>query len=115
MQKLFETNLNQNADALPRTIDADIVFTGAPYIIYEQFQLDDGLETYLAETMQSEHVLRTRIKLTPYQKLFWLVTDTESRIVYFPGANKQLSFFTISLVYDKNDQHRSIYNNYKAE
>ena len=51
MQKLFETNLNQNADALPRTVDADIVFTGAPYIIYEQFQLDDSFKTYLEETM----------------------------------------------------------------
>ena len=27
MQRLFETNFNQNADALPRTVDADIVFT----------------------------------------------------------------------------------------
>ena len=96
MQKLFETNLNQKADALPRTEDADIVFTGAPYIIYEQFQLDDSFKTYLEETMQSEHVLRTRIKPEPYQKLFRLVNGTESRIVYFTGTNKQFSFFTIS-------------------
>ena len=93
MQKLFETNLNQNADALPRTVDADIVFTGAPYIIYKQFQLNDSFKTYLEETMQFEHVLRTRIKPTPYQKLFRLVTGTEFRIVYFTGANKQFSFF----------------------
>ena len=39
MQKLFETNINQNADALRRTVDADIVFTGARYIMHEQFQL----------------------------------------------------------------------------
>ena len=30
MQRMFETNINQNANALPRTVDADIVFTGAP-------------------------------------------------------------------------------------
>ena len=33
MQRLFETNVNQNVDVLPRTVDADIVFTGAPYIM----------------------------------------------------------------------------------
>ena len=37
MQKLFETNVNQNADALPRTVDADIVFTGAMCIMYNSF------------------------------------------------------------------------------
>ena len=34
MQKRFETNVNQTANALPRTVDADIVFTRAPYIMY---------------------------------------------------------------------------------
>ena len=29
MQNLFETNVNQNADALPRTVKDDFVFTGA--------------------------------------------------------------------------------------
>ena len=45
MQKFFETNINQAADALPRTVDADIVFTSAPYIMYEQFKLDDNFRT----------------------------------------------------------------------
>ena len=39
MQKLFETNRNQTADALPRTVNAD---TSAPYIMYEQFKLDNN-------------------------------------------------------------------------
>ena len=64
MQKLFETNVNQNVDALRRIVDADIVFTGAPYIMYEQFQLDDNFKTYLEGAMQSQHVLRTGIKPT---------------------------------------------------
>ena len=35
MKKPFETNVNQNENALPRTVDAaDIVFTGALYIMY---------------------------------------------------------------------------------
>ena len=42
MQRLFETNVNQAADALPRTYDPEIIFTSAPYIMYEQLKLDDN-------------------------------------------------------------------------
>ena len=112
MQKLFETNRNQTADALPRTVDAD---TSAPYIMYEQFKLDNNFRTYLEGVMLSEHVLGTGIKPTPYQKSFELVSGTESRIANFQVANKQFSFLSISLVYDKSDQHRSIYDSYNAE
>ena len=38
MKKLFETNVNQNENALPRTVDAaDIVITGALHIITNSF------------------------------------------------------------------------------
>ena len=77
MQKLFETNTNQSTDPLPTGVDADVVFTGVPYIMYKQFQLDDNFKTYLEGTMQSKHVLRTRIKPTPYPKLFELVRSIE--------------------------------------
>ena len=40
---------------------------------------------------------------------------SESPVVGFTGANNQFSFFAISLVYDKSDQHRSIYGSYNAE
>ena len=93
MQKLLETNRNQTADALPRTVNADIVITSAPYIMYEQFKLDDNFRTYLKGVMLSEHVLRTRIKPTPYQKSFELVSGTESRLVNF---QQQISNFLFS-------------------
>ena len=115
MQKLFETNKNQTADALPKVVNADIVFTSAPYIFYEQFKLDDNFITNLEGVMSSEDVLRTGIKPTPYQKSFKLNSGTESRTVNFQAANKQFSFLSISLVYDKGDQHRSIYDSYNAE
>ena len=52
MKKLFETNVNQNENALPRTVDAaDIVITGALHIMYKQFQLDDNFKTYLEGPM----------------------------------------------------------------
>ena len=65
--------------------------------------------------MLSEHVVRTGIKPTPYQKSFELVSGTESRVINFQAANKQFSFLAISLVYDKSDEHRSIYDNYNVE
>ena len=34
LQKLFETNVNQTVDALPKTVDVDIAFTGPTYIMY---------------------------------------------------------------------------------
>ena len=65
--------------------------------------------------MLSERVFRTklelefRIKPTPYQKFFELVVEN------FQAANKQFSFLKIPLVYDRSDQHRSVYNSYNTE
>ena len=65
--------------------------------------------------MLSERVLRTGIKPTPYQKSFELMVGTESRVLNFQATNKQFSFLTISLVYDRSDQHRSVYDSYNTE
>ena len=114
-QRLFETNVNQAVDAPPRTVHAEIIFTSAPYIMREQLKLDSNYQTYLEGVMLSERVLRTGIKPTPYQKSFELVVVTKSRVVNFQAANKQFSFLTISLVYDRSDQHRSVYDSYNTE
>ena len=58
--------------------------------------------------MLSERVLRTGIKPTLYQKSFELVIGTESRVLNIQAANKQFSFFTISLVFDRSDQQVSV-------
>ena len=83
IQRLFETNVNQSANTLQTSVNAGIVFTSAPYIMYKQFILDNKFRTNLEGTMVSEHVLRTGIKSTPYQKSFELVAGTESRVVNF--------------------------------
>ena len=115
MQRLFKTNVNQTADALPKTVDAEIIFTSAPYIMYEQLKLDNNYQTYLEGVMLAEPVLGTGIKPTSYQKSFEFVVATESRVVNFQAANKQFSFLTILLVCDRNDQHISIYDSYNTE
>ena len=48
-------------------------------------------------------------------KSFELVVGTESGVVNLQAANKQFSSLTISLVYDKSDQHRSVYDSYNTE
>ena len=83
MQRLFETNENQATNALPTSVDTSIILTSAPFILYEQFKLDNNFRTNLEGKMISDHVLRTEIKSTPYQKSFELVTSTQSRVVNF--------------------------------
>ena len=45
-------------------IDASIIFMSAPYIMYEQFKLDDNFSAYLEGKLISEHVLRRGSKQT---------------------------------------------------
>ena len=113
MQKLFETNLT--ASNLPTSVDAEIIFNSAPYIQYDQIKLDDSFKKYLEGTLISEHVLRTEIKPIPYLKTYEIVRGSQSHIVNFRGANKQFSFLEISLVYNKNDQHKTVYDSYDVE
>lgn len=56
--------------------------------MFEQFKLDDNCRTYLEEVILPEHVLRTGIKPTPYQKSFELASVTESKVVGFQAVNK---------------------------
>ena len=54
--------------------------------------------------------MRTGIQRTPYQKSYELVTGSQSRTIDFNNAYKQFSFLEVSLVFDRNDKHLSIYN-----
>ena len=60
---------------LPTSVDAEAIIASASYIQYEQFQLEDNFRTYLEGTLQSEHVIITGIKPTPYQKPYELVVS----------------------------------------
>ena len=68
-QKLFETKANQANDALPTSVDAKMLLTATPYLLFEQFKLDDNYRAYLQGTMISNKVLRTGIKKLPIKKL----------------------------------------------
>ena len=104
------------AAALPTTDpDAKVYFSSTPYIQYETFKLNDTFDAYLRKALQSKRVLRTGIKPSPYQKTYEINTGTQSAVIEFKGVNKQFSFLEISLVYDKSEQHNSVYDSYNAE
>ena len=65
--------------------------------------------------MISNQVLRTGLKLSPYQKSYELVSGSQSKTITFTNAFKQFEFLEFSLVYDKSDQHLTTYDSYNAE
>ena len=95
--------------------DANIYFNSTPYIQHEIFKLNDTFDAYLRKTLQSKRVLRTGIKPSPYQKTYEINVETQTAVIEFKGVNKQFSFLEISLVYDKSEQHNSVYDSYNAE
>ena len=107
---------NQAAAAgLPNNVDTKIILHSAPYILYYQFDLDDNFRIYLEGTMFSEDSLRTALQRTPLQKSYEMAVGSQSRTITFNNAFKQFSFIEILLVYDRSDQHLSIYDSYNAE
>ena len=116
MQRLFESNANLAAGtAFPNTVDAKIILYSVPYLHYQQFSLEDTYRTYLESAMVSNQVLRTGIKLAPYQKSYEIVATGQSKTFTFSNAFKQFEFLEFSLVFDKSDQHLNIYDSYNAE
>ena len=64
---------------------------------------------------KDETVLRMGVLPAPYQQLFEINKDIQSLTVTFKGAQKQLEWLEISLVYDKSYQHLAIYDSYDLE
>ena len=65
--------------------------------------------------MDSEHMLKTRIKPTLYEKLCsnsYAILNLEWEIFQ---EKINIYFFAILLVYDKSNQHKSIYTSYNVE
>ena len=114
-QKLFEKKANQANDELPTSVDAKIILTATPYLLFKQLKLGDNYCAYLERIMISNKVLRTSIKKTPYQKTYKVIRGAQSRTITFDSSNKQFSFLEISLVFDSSHQHKSIYDSYNAE
>ena len=114
--KLFESNANLASDAAcPTEFDAKIMLDSTPYLLYHQFELEDTYRAYFEGAMISNQILRTGLKLSPYQKSYELVSGSQSKTITFTNAFKQFEFLEFSLVYDKSDQHLTTYDSYNAE
>ena len=85
-QRLFESKANQANDALPNIVATKIILTSTPYIMYQQFKLDDNYRTYLEGIMISNNLLRTGIQPTPYQKSYEMVSRNQSITVIFEAS-----------------------------
>ena len=116
MSRLFESKTNLAAAAdYPDNVDAKIILDSAPYLLFNQFSLEDTYRAYFEGAMISNQILRTGLKFSPYQKSYELVIGAQSKTFTFTNAFKQFAFLEFSLVFDKSDQHLNIYDSYNAE
>ena len=112
MNRLFETNAKAD---VPNELDAQIMFQDTPYISYPQITLDDSFVAYFNGILRSRGTLRTGVISSPHQQSFETNTGTQSLKVNFCGLNKQIEWLEISLVFDKSDQHQTVYDSYDVE
>ena len=58
---------------------------------------------------------KTPIQKTPIQKTYEIQKGSDSLNVEFLGANRQFNWTEISIVPDKSDKHKTIYDSYNRE
>ena len=115
MGKLFESRkpLAENA-AIPEP-DAQIIFTKAPFVQYEQILLDKNFRQHLETIMFSKKILRMGAQKTPIQKTYEIKKGSDSLNIEFLGANRQFHWIEIPIVPEKSDKHKTIYDSYNRE
>ena len=65
--------------------------------------------------MVSKKIIRMGTRKTLFQKPYEISTGQDSIDIEFLGANRQFDWIELSLVYDKNDKHTTIYDSYNHE
>ena len=68
--------------AIPH-VDAEILFTSAPFVQYEQILLDKNFRQHLETIMVSKKILRTDAQKIPIQKTYEINTGSDSLNVDF--------------------------------
>ena len=116
MNKLFESRkvLASTTTAAP-SADAEIIFTRASFVQYEQILLDKNFRQHLETIMVSKKIIRMGAQNTPIQKTYEIKQGSDSLNVEFLGANRQFDWIEISIVPDKSDKHTGIYDSYNRE
>ena len=106
--------MNARADNVPQP-EIKIIISEVPYTYYPQIKLDENFEVYFNSTLRAQESLRAGIRMTPYQQPFEFNTGTQSINENFVSANRLFAVLDVSLVCDKNDQHKTIYDSYNVE
>ena len=113
LNKLFEDNAK--VANIPDDPDASIEFHDQQYIEYPEFILTSVWETYLKTIQRSEAAIHMGVLPNPFQQTYEINTGSRTQAVNFKGANRQIDWLEISLVYDKSYQHETIYDSYDLE
>ena len=115
MDKLFESRKVLAANSAIPDADAEIMFTRAPFIQYQQFLLNKNFRQHLKTIMISKKILRMGAQKTPIQKTYKINTGSDSLNVKFSGSNRQFDWIEIFIMPDKSDKHTTIYDSYNRE
>ena len=115
MGKLFESRKPLAANAAIPEPDAQIIFTKAPFVQYEQILLDKNFRQHLETIMVSKKILRMGAQKTPIQKTYEIQKGSDTLNIEFLGANRQFYWIGISIAPDKSDKHKTIYDSYNRE
>ena len=113
INRLFESN--KKVTSIPSEPDALIQFHDQPYISYEEINLTKTFDIYLSGILRSESALIMGVLPPPYQQLFEINKGTQSITVTFKGAQRQVQWLEISLIYDKSFQYLTTYDSYDLE
>ena len=108
---LITTVLATNTTTAPAP-DAEILFTRAPFIQYEQILLDKNFRQHFETIMVSKKIIRMGLQKTPIQETYEIKTGSDSLNAEFLGANRQFDWLELSIVNDKSDKHTTIYDSY---
>ena len=82
----------------------------------EQFLLDKNFRQYLETMMVSKKIyLRNGVQKKPIQKTYEISTGSDPSNINFLGSDRQFEWLEISIVFDKSDEHTTIYDSYNVE
>ena len=112
MDKLFESRKSLATTAKVTNVDAEIIFTKAPFVQYEQILLDKNFRQHLETIMVPKKNLRMGAQKTLIQKTYKIQKGSDSLSVEFLGANRHFDWIEISIVPDKSDKHTTAYDSY---
>ena len=113
LNKLFESSAK--VASIPDNPDAFIKIFARPYIAYQETSLTQQAGLYQNGILRSRTALRQGVLPAPFQQEFEVATGTQNFTCLFQGAQRQIDWIEISIVYDKSYHHETIYDSYDVE